>query len=341
MAESDRPRAALRPGPARPFDDDVDQVLKGLADASPRLPRRQIGSAPQNLAVTLIADFTLHTRAWLPSAAIVALLTQFDLSVANARTAISRLARRGVLETEKQGRNTFYRLSESSAAHLVLGGRHLAGHPMLAEKWDGNWTLVAFSLPNEHSAERRALRSQLRWQGYAPLYDGLWVHPAPLGRIGAESLADIAPGRLSVFRAEHRSFAVSLGRAPLDAWDLAGISARYLEFLASWQAQLGRPDFARLSGAEALRARTAVIEQYRLLPLLDPPLPLAVMPPDWPRVPAHDTLAAVYDGLAGSALRHVLSVIADVSSTEPTQIRTHTVAEMAAGVLTSELTSTP
>ena len=36
--------------------------------ASVRLPRQQAGSTAQSLAVTLIADYTLRTRAWLPSA---------------------------------------------------------------------------------------------------------------------------------------------------------------------------------------------------------------------------------------------------------------------------------
>ena len=331
MPEKVPARIALQPGAGRPFDDDVEQVLGGDGD-SPRLPRRQVGSAPQNLAVTLMADFTIRTRAWLPSAAIVALLTQFDVSVSNARTAISRLARRGVLETDKQGRNTFYRLSASSKAHLVLAAHHLAGHPAMAETWDGRWTLAAFSLPKEHSAQRRALRSQLRWQGFAPLYDGLWVHPTPMGAAGAKSLTDIAPGRITVFRGEHCSFTLPLGRVPLDAWDLTGISRRYREFVAHWQARLAESDFLRVSDAKALRVRTAVIEQYRLLPLLDPAVPLSHMPPDWPRVSAHDTFAAVYDGLARPALAHVLHVITDVSGTAPVGIGTHTVAEMYAGL---------
>jgi phenylacetic acid degradation operon negative regulatory protein len=332
MPAPEPPRRTLQPGPGRPFDDDVDQVLGELDPDSPRLPRSQVGSSPQNLTITLLADFTLGTRAWLPSAGIVALLSQFEVSVSNARTTLSRLARRGVLESEKQGRNTFYRLSWSTAMYLVRAGRHLAGHPTDSENWDGIWTLAAFSLPHQHSAQRRALRSQLRWQGFAPLYDGLWVHPMPLTEAGAGSLTEIAPGSVTVFRAEHQTFALPLGRSPLQAWDLAGISARHRDFVSSWQAHLSRSDLDRLSGPEALRTRSAVIEQYRLLPLLDPALPLAVMPPQWLRVPAHETFTAVYDGLAGPALRHVRRVITDASEGAPTGLRTHTVAQLQAGL---------
>lgn len=326
-------RNPLRPGPGRPFEDDVEQVLAGIGDGAPRLPRRQVGSAPQNLAVTLMADYTIRTRAWLPSAAVVSLLMQFEVSVSNARAAISRLARRGVLDTDKRGRNTFYRLSESSDAYLRRSAWHLARHPTTAESWDGNWTLAVFSLAKDHGARRRALRSQLRWQGFAPLYDGLWVHPMPLAASGVESLTDIAPGAITIFRGEHQTFALELGRTPLDAWDLAGMEHRYREFVGRWQAQLERPDFARISGVDAVRARSAVIEEYRLLPLLDPAVPLSMMPADWPRPIAHRTFAAVYDGLAAPASAHVSRVIAAAAGmVVPIGISAHTVAEMAAGL---------
>jgi phenylacetic acid degradation operon negative regulatory protein len=331
MSETDS-HPVLRPGPGRPFDDDVEQVLSGLRNDTVGGSGRRIGSAPQNLTVTLLADFTMRTRAWLPSAAIVALLTSFEVSVSNARTALSRLARRGVLDTDKRGRHTFYRLSVSSHEHLALAAHHLAGHPMMAERWDGNWTLAAFSLPQDHSAQRRALRSQLRWQGFAPLYDGLWVHPMPLGPAGAGSLTDLAPGRITLFRGEHQRFALPLGRTPLDAFDLDGVAKRYREFVEYWREQLARRGTERLSGEQALHTRIAVIEHYRLLPLLDPAVPLSLLPPQWPRVAASETFAAVYDGLADAALRHVRRVITDVSGAAPSEIVTHTVAQMHAGL---------
>src|SRR4051794_7828277 len=95
-----------------PFD--IEEIFPEDAAGSVRLPRRQAGSSPQGLAVTLLADYTLHTRAWLPSAAIVALLAESDVSHAGARAAISRLARRGVVESSRQGRHSSYRLTEAA-----------------------------------------------------------------------------------------------------------------------------------------------------------------------------------------------------------------------------------
>lgn len=85
-----------------------------------------VASHGQGLAETLIADYTLPTRAWLPSAAVVALLSEFGVASGAARTIISRMARRGVLEGSRQGRYSSYRLTGEAAAGLWSGGGLIA-----------------------------------------------------------------------------------------------------------------------------------------------------------------------------------------------------------------------
>ena len=92
---------------------DIEEVFPDDA-ATVRLPRQQGGSTAQNLAVTLVADYTLRTRAWLPSASIVALLDEAGIGSGAARTAISRLSRRGVLESSRDGRYSSYRLTAAA-----------------------------------------------------------------------------------------------------------------------------------------------------------------------------------------------------------------------------------
>ena len=43
---------------------DIEEIFPGDATDPVRLPRRQTGNSPQGLAVTLLADYTLRTRAW-------------------------------------------------------------------------------------------------------------------------------------------------------------------------------------------------------------------------------------------------------------------------------------
>jgi phenylacetic acid degradation operon negative regulatory protein len=310
-----------------PFD--IEEIFPDVETGSV-LPRRQSGSSPQGLAVTLVADYTLSTRAWLPSAAIVALLGESGVSSAGARTAVSRLARRGVLEGCRHGRHSSYRLTPAAAATLSVGGARIAAFAAPADSWDGAWTLVAFSLPKDQGTRRRALRGQLRWLGYAPLYDGLWVSPhAPGPRVEAE-LAAVSLGAMTVFRAHHVDVRAAAGRDPIAAWDVAAVARQYGAFVRTWEPLLPRIRSGKVTGAEAVRARTEVMDTYRRFPVLDPLLPIRLLPPGWPRERGREVFVAVYDGLAEPAQEHVRAVVARCAGDSPPGIRAHTVTELSA-----------
>ncbi|MEV6304965.1 PaaX family transcriptional regulator C-terminal domain-containing protein [Actinoplanes sp. NPDC051861] len=304
---------------------DIDEIFPEDVAESVRLPRRQVGNSPQDLAVTLLADYTLRSRAWLPSAAVVALLAETGVSPAGARTALSRLARRGVIEGRREGRRSSYRLTAAAAAFLAVGGSAILA-PGAAQPWDERWTLIAFSLPQGEGALRRGLRNQLRWMGYAPLYDGLWVSPHELGAKTKARLAELTLGTLTVFRASHVELDAAVRRNPIDAWDTAGIAREYESFLERWSPVLPRARAGRVTGIEAVSARTEVMNTYRRLPVLDPHLPLRLLPPGWLREPVRELFAAVYDGLAGAAEGHVRAVAGDVPG-----VRAHTVADLVTG----------
>jgi phenylacetic acid degradation operon negative regulatory protein len=308
---------------------EIEEIFPDVAAGSVRLPRRQAGNSPQGLATTLVADYTVRTRAWLPSAAIVALLGESGVSGGGARTAISRLARRGVLESWREGRYSSYRLTQAAASDLTTGGAWIARFGTRSEAWDGHWTLIAFSLPQEEGTRRRVLRGQLRWLGYAPLYDGLWVSPDALNPTVKDRLAAVAPGAMTVFQARHVELGTATNRNPIDAWDVPAIARQYDAFIRRWKPQLARIRAGRVAGAAAVRARTEVMDTYRRFPIADPQLPVELMPAGWPRSRARELFVAVYDGLAGAAQEHVRTVVARFADPPHPDIRAHTVAEMA------------
>ncbi|MFW6690695.1 PaaX family transcriptional regulator C-terminal domain-containing protein [Streptomyces sp. MAR4 CNX-425] len=311
---------------------DLEEIFRDADATSVRLPRRQSGS-PQGLGTTLVGDYTLSTRAWLPSAAIVDLLGEFGVSGPSARTTISRLSRRGVLEGRRKGRHSAYRLTDAAAANLSNGGREIAAFGAGTDSWDGRWTLVAFSMPQEKSTRRRAIREHLRWRGYAPLYDGVWVSPHPLTTREQAALAGLAFGAMSVFRAQHLELETGAARNPVDAWDLTGIAKQYTAFVRRWGRLLPRVTAGTISGTAAVRLRTEVMDTYRRFPVIDPLLPVGLLPPGWPRTRAREVFAAVYDGLAEPAQAHVRAIAARAADGAPSQIRAHTVAEMGADIV--------
>jgi phenylacetic acid degradation operon negative regulatory protein len=215
---------------------------------------------------------------------------------------------------------------------LAVGGSSILSPADGGEAWDEHWTLIAFSLPQGESAERRGLRMQLRWMGYAPLYDGLWVSPRVLTEKARVQLAGFTLGALTVFRARHMDLSDAAGRAPLEAWDTAAIARGYRAFIDCWSPVLPRMHAGEITGAEAVRVRTEVMDTYRRLPILDPQLPGRLLPPGWLRGPARELFAALYDGLAKTAEDHVRAVAARFTDAALPGIQAHSVAELAAGL---------
>ena len=314
------------------FPTEIEEILSDVAAPSVVMPRRQSGSSSQGLAITLMADYTLRHTSWLPAAALVSLLSEFEVTYAAARLAISRLGRRGVLEARRCGRRSFYRLSQRAAAELSGAGglvADFAAEPRPA--WDGSWTFVTFSMPQEDSTPRNTLRVRLRRRGFAPLYDGVWVSPQPLN---PQDRADLVPvaGAMTVLRAEHLPLASDADRSPVTAWDLEAIAEMYEAFVQEWSTLLPRIAAGEVNGAEAVRARTEVMATFRRFPMIDPELPPSLLPPEWPRVRAREVFVGVYNGLSKPAEAYVRGVATEVSDQPLEDLQAHTIAEMRAGI---------
>ena len=69
----------------------------------------------------------------------------------------------------------------------------------------------------------------------------------------------------------------------------------------------------QVSVADALVARTRVMNEWRAFPAMDPDLPDELLPPAWPRATAREVFIACYDLLGPLATRRVRQIIARYS----------------------------
>jgi phenylacetic acid degradation operon negative regulatory protein len=188
------------------------------------------------------------------------------------------------------------------------------------------WSLVAFSIPEDRRSERDELRKALRWLGFAPLYDGLWVCPRDHADAVMARLKDLGIGTATAFRATALP-AVTAGPAdaadgagagvsadiPARAWDLAGLRDRYQEFTEFAGLLRDQTVAGEISTADALVARTRVMNEWRAFPAMDPDLPDELLPPAWPRAAARDLFITCYDLLGPLAARRVRQIISRYS----------------------------
>jgi phenylacetic acid degradation operon negative regulatory protein len=274
-----------------------------------RLETRAAGDAqPRHLLVTLLGDYWWGRAEHLPSAALVDLASEFGVTPAAARVALSRLRRRGLLASSKSGRRTSYGLTQRARLVLAEGRERIMAFGTRSEPWDGRWTVAAFSVPEERRALRHLLRTRLRWLGFAPLYDGMWVSPHDEVGRALEVLRDLEVERATVMVATVPPGS-PLAHTPVTAWDLEHIRKLYEGFVEEYEPLLERVRQGGVGASEALITRTALMDTWRNFPNLDPELPDRLLPPGWPRRRARGVFAEVYNGLGPLAEVRVKQVV--------------------------------
>jgi len=239
-------------------------------------------SRPQDLVFTLFGDFLLHRPGPVWVGSLIALLEPLGLSATNVRTVLSRMAGKGWLESEKHGRRSYYSLT-ARGRRLLEEGETRIYQPRADEEWDGQWTLLAYSIPEERRSQRDRLRLRLEWLGFGSLGNGLWVSPHDMvDRVNqmAEDLEVTAD--VEVFRGNH----VGPGPSPQlvrHCWDLSELNGRYEAFIERHLSDCVALKEGRdqVEPEAAYVRRFNLVHEFREFPLRDPFLPRPLQPENW------------------------------------------------------------
>jgi phenylacetic acid degradation operon negative regulatory protein len=261
-------------------------------------------AGPRHLIITVYGLYARAGGGWLSVAALVRLLADLGVDEPAVRSAISRLKRRGIVQSRRQADQAGYQLS-ADALDMLREGDARIFRPRRAALADG-WLLAVFSVPEAERHRRHVLRTELARLGFGMVAPGIWIVPAhpqdstaqTLRRLGLDGYADL-------FHAEHRAFgdlAGKIGRW----WDLDKLDRLYLAYvqaheptLRRWQEGATGPGDGRRAFADYVRALT----DWRRLPYLDPGLPAELLPPGWTGIRAAEvffTLRALLEEPAGA-----------------------------------------
>jgi phenylacetic acid degradation operon negative regulatory protein len=214
---------------------------------------------------------------------LVAALGAVGVREKAARQALARSVSGGWLAGQRVGRRVRYDLTPSTRALLVEGAQRIYSFGDGRADWDGRWLVLVTSVPEEQRHLRHRLRTALSWAGFGPLGQGVWVTPDTSRDEEARRVLDeLGPAvQTSSFVGRHALVgdeATMVARA----WDLPGLERRYDDFLATFTGR--RPG----TPAEVFADQTRLVHEWRRFPLLDPGLPDALLPRDWPGRPARE-----------------------------------------------------
>jgi phenylacetic acid degradation operon negative regulatory protein len=244
-------------------------------------------AAPRHLIVTVYGLYARTDGGWLSVAALVRLLADVQVEEAAVRSAISRLKRRGILQSRRYGGTAGYQLSAGALAILREGDARIFRRRR-ATLADG-WLLAVFSVPETERHRRHVLRSELTAE--------------TLRRLELDSYADL-------FHADHLTFGDPAAKIR-QWWDLDELERRYESFVQAHETALRRwtRDSPPAAGQAAFADYVRVLTDWRRLPYLDPGLPADLLPDGWIGIRAAEEFFTLRALLEEPARAHVQKII--------------------------------
>jgi phenylacetic acid degradation operon negative regulatory protein len=236
----------------------------------------RVSPTPQAHIFTMLERHVRGTHPLVSSAAVIETLGRLGVSEQVTRLTLARMVERAYLERHRQGRRTWFAVTERGDSVLDTNESRLReGRAARTRPADGNrWTLLSFSIPETRRNDRRALRVKLAWSGFGTLRDGVWI------AAGERDVGDIVEdlglqGCVDVFVGEiHVPDPHLMVRR---VWRLDELRTGYDWFLERWD----RPELPA-EARDELGAEIALITEWRQLVRAYPDVPSGYLPSDWP-----------------------------------------------------------
>jgi phenylacetic acid degradation operon negative regulatory protein len=254
-----------------------------------------------SLLRTVIGLYMRRLGEWLPIADLIAIMEELDVPAPRTRTAVVRLKKKGVLVAETRDRGIGYTLEPGAFAMLEKGDRRIFAVRTMSD--DDPWCLISFSVPEELRHLRHQLRRRLFWIGCGIVSPALWICPSFLSDEVEDILDELQIRQYAVlFRTERPQVATDLRTAITDWWDLDELEAQHRAFIAE-TLPLVATDAS--SDADAFARYIRGVDNWRLIPYLDPGLPWSLMPDNWPGQESIRLWQELSDRFADGAWRYV------------------------------------
>lgn len=246
------------------------------------------------LVITFFCDVvTQHGgEIWLGS--VIHALAPLGINERLTRTAVFRLVQEGWLESRKQGRRSYYRLTQTGQNYYQRAAKRIYASNKPA--WDGIWTLLFVSLVPED--KRDPLHRGLSWLGYGRMAAGVYALPcndhAPLDDL----LSDLELENSIVQMKASADNTETLQKLVMARWNLQNLRQRYEAFITQYREMQAAIQSIEKPAAHSLfLLRVLLVHEYRRILLNDPELPAAMLPADWEGSSAQSLTGEIYRDL--------------------------------------------
>ena len=253
--------------------------------------RAVLGNRPLTARSVLASALLGADEPVLPVAGLVAAASLFGISAGAARTCLWRMVANGELTSDNgcyalAGRLLERRHRVDDAARHTDGGR-----------WNGTWELAVVSLERRPAADRLELRRAAIALHLAEIREGVWIRPDNLDPERLPSSRAVLDAQCVHFHGADSDITVDATRSlfALDSW---ADEARRLLVAMNDELDAKRPDTDEIAPLTYQFALSIAVVRHLQL---DPLLPAALIPSDWPAA----TLRNAYRRFDDSFKRHM------------------------------------
>lgn len=257
----------------------------------------------RSMIFTLYGDYIRHygNKIWIGS--LIKLLREFGHNDQAVRAAISRMNKQGWVQSEKQGNKSYYSLTERGLKRMEEAAQRI--FKLQTEKWDGQWRILMYTIPEEIRNVRDELRKELVWSGFGTLSNSCWISPNNLDKqvydliekYDIKQYVDFFIARYDGPNEDQRIIGKS--------WDLQEINDRYAEFISEYSQKFiidkNKIEKGEMTEAQCFVERTKLVHEYRKFLFVDPGLPEELLPDKWLGAHAASLFSDYYKVLAKPA----------------------------------------
>ncbi|WP_326519100.1 phenylacetic acid degradation operon negative regulatory protein PaaX [Acinetobacter sp. CAAS 2-6] len=263
-----------------------------------------------SLIMTIFGDSVFHRGGIISLASLIQLMDVFGFNERSVRTAVFRLVQNGWLISEKIGRTSYYRVTESSRQRFIHADQKI--YSFTHTEWDGKWDLVLLS--SVELENKIILKRELEWLGFANISTNLMAYPGCDHLKLQNLLLNLKmTDQVVLFKAETlqlwQESHPTVKRMVEVNWPVQELHARYEKFIRDFREIFNLVEHDEdLDPLQAFQIRILLIHQYRRILLKDPNLPFELLPSDWLSLNARNLSSNLYQRIFAVADEFFLDI---------------------------------
>ncbi len=240
-------------------------------------------SKTQSMILTIYGDYISHygNKIWIGS--LIQLLKVFGHNEQAVRVAVSRMMKQGLLQSEKKGNKSYYKLTERGVSRINEAAKRI--YKLDPHEWDEKWRIIMYNIPEEMRQVRDDFRKELQWSGFGNLSNGCWISPNNFEKeinflISKYKIEEYVQLFLSKHIGPQADFHLIE-----KCWPLQEIEEKYDQFIDTYskkfiidQSVIGS---GQMTDEECFMRRANLVHEYRKFLFIDPFLPKELLPERW------------------------------------------------------------